>query len=147
MKNSFPHMGLFHLLCWAAGDFSMSCEWISQEIKHPYGQDRKTYYTVCFPSIVLTHRLMRPNSPRHSDGSIMMEIVTRIIMCKLLKSSCSQGFYHGAPPIACDRPMNVQKDRSLIEQLFNLYLIPTPSHVSICWKKLNWPLKQHWGSF
>lgn len=54
------------------------------------------------PSIALTRGLMRPNSPRRSNGTIMMEMVTRIIMCKLLRSSCSRGFRRVTPPIACD---------------------------------------------
>lgn len=44
------------------------------------------------PSIVLTQGLMRPSSPRHSKGPIIMEMVTRIIMCKLPKSCRSRGF-------------------------------------------------------
>lgn len=34
---------------WAEGESSVSCKWNSLEIKHPSGQDRKTYYTLCLP--------------------------------------------------------------------------------------------------
>lgn len=136
-------MQLFHFLCRAAGDFSASCEWISQEIEHQYGQDRKTYYTLCFTSIVLTHGAMRPDSPHPSKGPIMIEMFTHIIMCKLLRSR-SQGFI--TPPISCDRHTNEQRrryecNRAAISFRFDSLLPP----VSIYCKELNWPLKQHPG--
>lgn len=110
MLHLFPHMKLFHFFFGPQVISLRSCEWISQEIEHQYGQDRETYYTVCLPSIVLlTHGLMRPNSARHSNGAIMMESVTRIIMCKMLKSSCSRGFHCATPPISCDRHTNAQR--------------------------------------
>ncbi len=117
------HVKLFHFL--SSGDFLVSCEWISQEIKPQCGQDRKTYYSVCFLSFALTHGLIRPNSPRRSNGPITMEMVTRIIMCKLLKSSCSQGFPRVTPPVPCDRYTNAQEDVNVvIEPLFNSYVTP-----------------------
>lgn len=113
----FPHVKLFHFLCWTAGDSSVSCEWISLEIEHQRGQDRKTYHTVCLPSIVLTRGLMRPNSPRCSNGPIMMEIVTHITMWKLPKSSCSQGVQRYPSHLLWQ--IYKSEDRSVvIEQLF-----------------------------
>lgn len=96
MRAPFPHLKLFSIFLSRLKETSSCLH--SQEIKHLYGQDRKIYYTVCFTSIALTHGLMRPNSPHLSDGPIMMEIVTHIIMCKLMK-----GFHCAAPSITSDR--------------------------------------------
>lgn len=102
-----PTHEAFRFFCRAAGDVSSSCEYISPEMKHRYGQDRKNYYTVCYPAIVLTLWLMSPMSSHLSNGPIMMEAVARIMMCKLFKSSCSGGLCRVTPPIACDRLTNV----------------------------------------
>lgn len=58
--------------------------------------------------LVLTNGLIRSNSPRCSNRPIMMEMVTRIIMCKLLKSSCPWGFRSVTPPIFSDSYTNAQ---------------------------------------
>lgn len=67
-SGSFQHMKLFHFLSWAEAD----CVCHANElpgVRHLHGQDRKTYYTLCLTSIVLTHGLMRPNSHRQSNGN------------------------------------------------------------------------------
>ena len=79
-----------------------------------------------------------------AKGPIMIEMFTRIIMCKLLRS-CSQGSV--TPSISCDRHTNEQRrgdehNRAAISFRFHP---PTPLHESIYCKKLNWPLKQHPG--
>ena len=132
-------MKLFHFLSGAAGDFPVSCEWISQEIKHQYGQDRKTYYTVCFHQLLWHADRWDRTRPVAAMGPLWWRW-SHVLSC----ANCSDLLVLEVfavsllPSLVTDIQMDKEGDVNAEEQLFNSY-DSLHLHLSVCWKKLNWP--------